>query len=340
DAVARMLDADPTCALALYTGKAATAAPSQAHLRDAVRRLRVTTTDVDDLATALRRFRGTQWLHIVARATAGIATVAQTMRALSDLADVIVDVCARYLLRRARSVGGPFVTAGCGWAGFAVVAQGKLGGRELNVSSDIDLQFFYDRPEVHDAATSELHGRYTTVARRLIYALSHSDAMGMGYRVDMDLRPEGQKGPLVNAVPAAEAYYATFGAPWERLALIRARHIGGAAWVTAGFLRSVHSFVYPRHVAEDTVAKVRSVANSIGSSRRAARLRLGDAPGIDIKRDRGGIRDVELFVQTLQHLHGGQHPTLQTGSLTAALTALPLCGVLPLATCADLRQSY
>jgi glutamate-ammonia-ligase adenylyltransferase len=340
DAVARMLEADPACALALYTGQAASAAPSQVHLRAAVRHLRATATDIDTLATALRHFRGTQWLHIVARATAGIATVAQTMRALSDLADVVVDVCARYLLRRARSISGPFVTAGCGWAGFAVVAQGKLGGRELNMSSDIDLQFFYDRPEVHDAATSELQGRYTTVARRLIHALSHSDAVGMGYRVDMDLRPEGKKGPLVNAVPAAEAYYAAFGAPWERLALIRARHIGGAAWVTAGFLRSVHSFVYPRHVAEDTVAKVRSVANRIASSRRAARLRLGDAPGIDIKRDHGGIRDVELFVQTLQHLHGGQHPSLQTGSLMAALTALPLCGVLPLATCADLRQSY
>jgi glutamate-ammonia-ligase adenylyltransferase len=305
-----------------------------------LRRSRVQAHDAAAFDTAVRYMRSRQWAHIVARAAAQLVGVAETLQALSDLADAVLDACTRYHLRRARSSGGPFTAVGGGWAGLCVLAQGKLGGQELNVSSDIDLQFLYDRPSEADVSTCTLQARYTAVARQIVHSLGHSDAAGLGYRVDIDLRPEGKKGPLINTIAAAETYYATWGQPWEALALIRARPVAGARWVGQAFLRHVHGFIYPRHVAEETLHKVRSVAGRIARERQHARLQAGLAPGIDIKRDRGGIRDVELFVQTLQHLHGGRQPSLQTGSQRVALAALQLCGLLPQTTCEQLYTGY
>lgn len=305
-------------------------------LRTCLRQARVQTHDASTFETAVRQIRTHMWLRIIGRALAGFSDVETTVLELSDLADAVVDALTRFHLRRERSQNGlwdpnqPF--------GFAVIAQGKLGARELNVSSDIDLQFIFDRKGPEDPGTSESLARITHVAQRIVRALGHSDSQGLGYRVDMNLRPEGQKGALVNSVLASENYYATWGQGWERLALIRARHIAGARWVTEAWRLSLHSFVYPRHHDAERIEQIRNVVFKLHQAH--TQHAPSTASGLDIKHCAGGIRDLELFVQLQQHMRGGRLKALQTGSMTEALQHLHLAGFLTLRHATRLGQIY
>jgi len=241
---------------------------------------------------------------------------------LSDLADRCLAAALQCSAREAET------------AEPALLALGKLGGRELNFSSDVDLLFLYfaDDPAEDLRRNAEVT-RLIQVFKRNLEVASED---GFAYRVDLDLRPEGRSGTLANSVEAALGYYESFGADWERQALLRLRHIAGPHDVSESFRQQVSPFVYRRGIDLSAIAKVREMKLRIEDERR----RAGKDIELDLKEGPGGIRDVEFFVQTLQLLHGGRVPSTRTGNVLIALERLTEAKLLPEQSSSSLRESY
>lgn len=335
DAVTRYLRAFPQLGAPLITEPYLDQAKPIELMRQETRRLRAGSRDGDALAQALRTYRVQEWIRIVIRDLGRLGPLSEILGELSALAQVLIDTATRWHLRRDRSTRGARLeqtSDGVRPAGFAVLAQGKLGGHELNVSSDVDIQFLYSSDDNVSADREALHPRFVRVAQGIIHTLTQPGPPAFCLRVDTDLRPEGRKGPLANSIAGAERYYETWGQGWERLALIRGRHVGGAQWVTDAFLRRVRPFVYRRSLSPEVMHEAVQEAERMMRRGAAAHHRsplLGDGtPPVDIKRDRGTIREIELFVQLLQILEGGRNPGLQTTSLRQALSGLRLSGRL------------
>ncbi len=271
--------------------------------------------------SAIRRVKYRGLLRIAARDLAG-RPVAEGLAELSDLADRCL---AAALACAARETGAPEP---------ALLALGKLGGRELNFSSDVDVLFLSDPPDAESAAD---HNRAVVrLIRRLKGQLEAPTEEGFGYRVDLDLRPEGPTGIPVNSVDAALVYYESYGAEWERQMLIRLRPVAGPAPLSEAFARGVEPFVYRRLIDPGVMEAVRAMKTRIESERRSAGRDL-DA---DLKEGPGGIRDVEFLVQSFQLFYGGREPALRTGNVLDALDALERLGLLPEPVVASLRGAY
>jgi glutamate-ammonia-ligase adenylyltransferase len=270
-------------------------------------------------AIRLAKYRGL--LRIAARDLGG-RPFAGSLEELSLLAERCLDAGVRCALSE---VGG---------AAPAVLALGKLGGRELNFSSDVDLLVIYRlEPQVDPG---DLAQRYTRLVQRLKTHLERPSEEGFGYRVDLDLRPEGTAGVLVNPFEAALAYYESFGAEWERQALIRLRPVAGDLEVGAALVRELRPFVYRKLIGPDVLHAVRDMKYRIESERREAGRDLEAC----LKEGPGGIRDVEFLVQAFQLLHGGREPSLRTGNVLAALAELARLGLLAEETATALSNAY
>ena len=202
---------------------------------------------------------------------------------------------------------------------FVVLGMGKLGGEELNFSSDVDLVYLYSTDE-GQAGSLTLHEYYARLSQMVTRALGESAAGGMVFRVDLRLRPEGRSGAICNSLAAAERYYETFGRTWERQALLRARPSAGDLALGAEFLRMVDPFVFPRSLGPEAVDEVLALRRLF----RQAGHKLG--AGFDVKLGTGGIRDVELVAQLLQLLHAGKRPELRERNTLRALHKLTLVG--------------
>ena len=271
--------------------------------------------------SAIREAKYRGLLRIAARDLAG-RPFEQSPGELADLADR----CLRAALACASAESGAPAPA--------LLALGKLGGRELNFSSDVDLLFVYeltpgaDPLEAKDAAAR--------LIRQLKTRLEEPGDDGFGYRVDLNLRPEGRSGVLANPVDAALTYYESFGAEWERQMLIRLRPLAGPPDAAANFARGVTPFVYRSLIGLDVMRSVREMKARIERERRAAGRDL-DA---DLKEGPGGIRDVEFLVQAFQLLHGGREARLRTGNVLAALRALGELELLPAGVIHSLRDCY
>ena len=216
----------------------------------------------------------------------------------------------------------------------ALLALGKLGGFELNFSSDVDLLFVYETPPAVDPL--EHNHAVARLIRRLKMALEARHEDGFGYRVDLGLRPEADTGVLANPVEVAIGYYEGFGAEWERQMLIRLRPVAGPPAVGAGFAREIAPFVYRRLIDPGVMRSVRDMKARIESERRSA----GRDLELDLKEGPGGIRDVEFLVQSLQLFFGGRDLALRTGNVLEALAALARLEHLPEATANALVSSY
>jgi len=214
----------------------------------------------------------------------------------------------------------------------ALFALGKLGGRELNFSSDVDLLFVYDDTE--DPAAR--HAEVENVVRRLKRNLEVASEDGFAYRVDLDLRPEGRTGTVANSVESALNYYETFGAEWERQMLLRLRHVAGEPEAARQFEAGLAPFVYRRLIDPGAIARVREMKAKIESERRAAGRDLEH----DLKEGPGGIRDVEFLVQALQLFHGGSQPGLRDGNVLRILEQLRSLELLPERVTACLSEAY
>jgi glutamate-ammonia-ligase adenylyltransferase len=221
-----------------------------------------------------------------------------------------------------------------GVAAPALLALGKLGGKELNFSSDVDVLFVYGaESETEDLERNRAVADVVTHFKRGLDALTEE---GFGYRVDLDLRPEGRTGVLANSVDAALNYYATFGAEWERQMLIRLRPLSGDATAAAAFANTIEAFVYRRLIDPDVMRDVHAMKTRIEDERR----RAGRDLEANLKEGPGGIRDVEFLTQSFQLFYGARHAELRTGHVPAALAALGRLGLLPEAVTSALRSAY
>jgi len=216
----------------------------------------------------------------------------------------------------------------------ALLALGKLGGHELNFSSDVDLLFVYEPPEGADDL--EHNHAVARLVRELKRQLEVPTSDGFTYRVDLDLRPEGRSGTVANSVEAALAYYETFGAEWERQMLLRLRPVAGPQASARAFCAGIRPFVYRRSIDPRVLDEVRAMKTRIEEERRGA----GRDIEVELKEGPGGIRDVEFLVQSLQLFVGGREATLRTGNVREALAALGKLGLLPEDTAAALSAAY
>jgi glutamate-ammonia-ligase adenylyltransferase len=278
------------------------------------------------LSSQLAHFKRRNYLRLVLKDVLGLSTLGETTLELSMLADVIVsnaltfcdqELEKRYGQPQYRDAQGRIVRSG-----FSIVSLGKLGGNELNYSSDIDLLFLYER----DGETAGGNERDSLISNkeyfvRLSHAITRTITQttphGQVFRVDLRLRPEGEMGDLAISVTSALEYYEHRARDWELQMLIKARHSAGDSRVTREFLSGVESYVY---AAPGDFEAVESVLQSREKISRKLRERRESA--IDVKRHRGGIRDVEFLAQCLQRLHGGRDPWVRSGGTLLALRKL------------------
>jgi [glutamine synthetase] adenylyltransferase / [glutamine synthetase]-adenylyl-L-tyrosine phosphorylase len=270
-------------------------------------------------AIRLCKYRGL--LRIAARDLLG-RPFGESPRELSDLAD--------------RCLGAALACAAdeTSIGPATLLALGKLGGRELNFSSDVDLLFLYDAPsEAEDAVRNAEVAR---LVRAFKAGLEQPTEESFAYRVDLDLRPEGPHGALANSVNAALDYYESFGMEWERQMLIRLRFVAGPEKAARTFEREIAPFVFRRLIDPGVARAVRAMKARIEDERR----RAGRDLDADLKEGPGGIRDVEFLVQAFQLFHGGRLEVLRRGSVLEALAVLGRLALLPDTAVTDLSHAY
>src|SRR5437588_5428119 len=277
---------------------------------------------------ALRRWKNREMTRIALRELGNAATLEETTLELSQLAEICVrEVLAHWNSKLPESQGSPA-------ADFAIPALGKLGGRELNHSSDVDLIFLYsDEGDVSPRVS--YHQWFNRLAEKILRTFSTADPEGALFRVDLRLRPEGGAGPLARSLESMENYYAGFGETWERIALIKARGIAGDRELPYEFLRQHQPFIYPRSPTPDLLDEIAKIKRRI--EREVAR---SDALERDVKLGRGGIREIEFVVQTLQFIHGGRHVFLRESGTLNALRALSRLELIPRQEVIDLDSAY
>ncbi|MBI3946453.1 MAG: hypothetical protein HY321_11080, partial [Armatimonadetes bacterium] len=272
---------------------------------------------------ALRRAKRREILRIGVRDVIGLATFEEVVAELSAFADAAVTEACRIARAETERRSGP-----ADGLEFAVIAMGKLGGRELNYSSDIDLMFVYRGGARHVEAAHR-------IGERVIQALSRATAQGYVFRVDMRLRPEGQVGPLVRSLDAYREYYENAMDHWERQALLKARFVAGDAALGADFHALIEPHVYRPAVDPELVEELR-----VNKLRIEARTEVAGERYTNVKDGYGGIRDIEFTVQLLQLLFGGRRPELRTGNTLDGLAALERTGVLDAGEHHAIREAY
>jgi glutamate-ammonia-ligase adenylyltransferase len=277
---------------------------------------------------ALRFWKGREMLRIALREVAEAAPFEETTLELSTVAEICVREVYTYWDSELRSRrGGPD-------AQFAVLGLGKLGGRELNHSSDIDVILLYGE-EGQVSSNLTYHEWFNQLGAKIIETFAAHDPAGALFRIDLRLRPEGTAGPLVRSLESMENYYAGFGETWERLALIKARGIGGSRELAYEFLRQHQPFIFPRSPTPDVLEEIAAI------KRRIERDIVGhENIARDVKLGAGGIREIEFVVQALQLLHGARHAFLQETSTLKALPGLAELELLPRREARDLEAAY
>ncbi len=283
----------------------------------------------------LRVFRHRELLRILWREFNGVAPVTESLQDLSGLADAAIGAAIEWCDRGLRSRHGVPRTGAGEPCGFAVLAMGKLGGRELNFSSDVDLVFVFSEVGATDGARSISNEEYfRLLGQRLVAVLSQNTADGFVYRVDVRLRPFGASGPLALSLPALENYLMQHGRDWERYAYIKARVVND--WVDSEYFYRdvVRPFVYRRYLDFGVFASLREMKALIETEVQRKEYEH------DIKLGPGGIREIEFIVQSFQLVRGGSVAQLRGREILSILPALARHGCLPGTAVAELTQAY
>jgi [glutamine synthetase] adenylyltransferase / [glutamine synthetase]-adenylyl-L-tyrosine phosphorylase len=295
--------------------------------------------DDAELGLALRHLRRREMVRIAWRDLAGWARVEEILEDLSALADACVGVALDILYDwQCREYGTPRVITG-GAAGapqhLVVLGMGKLGARELNFSSDIDLIFAYpEAGQIRGRRGTSHEEFFTRLSQRLIQALNDNTAEGFVYRVDMRLRPYGESGPLAMSFAALEDYYQSQGREWERYAMVKARPIAGEPAAIAELEALLRPFVYRRYLDFGAFEQLREMKALIQRELERRGLRQ------DIKLGPGGIREVEFIAQAFQLVRGGREPALRERSLLKVLATLVELDLLPAFASERLAEAY
>jgi glutamate-ammonia-ligase adenylyltransferase len=287
------------------------------------------------LEGGLRRFRNRAMLGIIWRDLCGLARLGDTFADLDALARTCLSRTLEEHGRRLEDAHGtPRGPHGEPQRMF-VIALGKFGGGELNLSSDIDIIFCYPHGGECDGRRGLSNDQFfNRQARAVIASLSELTDEGFCFRVDTRLRPFGNAGPLTSSLAALEQYYQREGRDWERYALIKARPVAGDMEAGRRFIEDVRPFVYRRYIDYSAVEALQEMhANVQQDARRKDRLD-------DIKRGPGGIREIEFLAQCFQILRGGREPKLQTPSLNAALLEIGRLGLMDTTVLDEVRSDY
>ena len=300
-----------------------------------------TVTDESTLHSALRRFRREAQFRIIWRDLLRWADLAETVAATSAFADTCIEGALDWLYREAcEQSGTPWgedpATGEEAPQRMVVLGMGKLGGRELNVSSDIDLIFaFPDKGETRGGRRSiDNQTFFIRLGQRLIQALDQITADGFVFRVDMRLRPYGQSGALALSFAALEAYYQDQGRDWERYAMVKARVVAGDQAAGKVLMDSLRPFVYRKYIDFSAFESLRSMKAMIGREVRRKGLEN------NIKLGSGGIREIEFVVQAFQLIRGGRDRELQQRELQVILSELEALELLPSKVVQELRDAY
>ncbi len=292
--------------------------------------------DEASLRAGLRRARRRELARIALRDLAGVAPLPEVLADLSEFADACIAQAVTHLERWARErYGVPIRESDGEPAGFIVLALGKLGGRELNFSSDVDLIFAYDgEGHTRGSVVQSNHEFFLRLGQQLIGVLAETTAEGFVFRVDMRLRPNGASGPLALGVEAMEEYYQIHGREWERYALIKARYVAGESKAGEELLATLKPFVFRRYLDYGAFDAMRAMKLLI--EREVARKGMQD----NIKLGPGGIREIEFIVQAQQLIRGGREPALQEPHLLLVIERLAARGYLDPAAKQALVEAY
>jgi glutamate-ammonia-ligase adenylyltransferase len=289
----------------------------------------------DDFDSRLRQIRRAEMARIAWRDVNDLASTAETLHDLSELADVCVQE-ALALHERILSArhGTPRGIDGKAQQ-LIILGMGKLGGYELNYSSDIDLIFAFEQAGETDGARPISNSEFfIKLGQRLIKSINEVTRDGFVFRVDMRLRPHGDEGALALSFDAIEDYYTTLGREWERYALIKARVIAGDFASGARLLHLLNPFIYRKYLDFGAFAQLREMKRAI--EQEMSRKGLIE----NIKLGPGGIREVEFIGQLFQLLRGGREPQLQTRSILTTLTVLLELKELPASIVSELKAGY
>ena len=266
---------------------------------------------------AFRRFYRREILRVGTRDILGIANLPTLTREISDLADSLIN--ASYVLafdQLKERYGHPPEAL------FAIIGLGKLGGRELNYSSDIDIMFVYEKEGERgkpSGADYSFHEYFNRLSERIVQNLSNSSSEGHIYRVDTRLRPESGAGPLARSLASCLLYYESRGELWERQMLVKGRPVGGSLEFGRTFLDQLQPFIYPRTFFSSPLE---------AAARLKHRIESGQGVQNNIKLMPGGIRDIEFIAQSLQLLNGGRIPEVRKENTLEALQSLAAAGLL------------
>lgn len=271
--------------------------------------------EIDQAGARLRRAKADVHFACAGADLSGHWSLEEVTAALSRFADAAVQgaLCAAAHALGLTRAGDPL--------GLVVLAMGKLGALELNYSSDIDLTVFYDA----GAFGPDGRQRVVRLVQHLARLLEERSVDGYVFRVDLRLRPDPASNPVAVTLAAAEHYYQTLGQNWERAAFIKARQIAGDFHLGGQFLRAMGPFLWRKYLDFAAIADIRSIKRQIGAAAGNAPL---DEEVFDLKRDRGGIRDIELLAQTQQLILGGRFEMLREPGTCAALAALARHGAI------------
>jgi [glutamine synthetase] adenylyltransferase / [glutamine synthetase]-adenylyl-L-tyrosine phosphorylase len=310
---------------------------------------RLETRDYAGALVILRRLKQREYLRIAARDLGRLSNVVEITQELSDLADVCLDAVLQVVSKQlSEKFGYPFHQDARGrWqpTPFCILGLGKLGGQELNYSSDVDILFLYEEEgEVFKESPRDGKSRrpvlsnhqfFCKVAESFSAEVSRSTPDGFLFRVDARLRPEGDAGPLARSLDSHENYYAQWGQTWERMMLIKARRVAGDSGLAAEFLEMIQPFRYPRAISPEILREIAATKDRIEREV----VRAGELER-NVKLGRGGIREIEFIVQSLQVLHGGRSPFLQIFQTLPCLKKLAQYELLSPAEANQLDATY
>jgi len=305
-----------------------------------LRRQAAAEDDTGRLMRALRVARRRVALTVALADIAGLWPIERCTEALSDFADTALGLAGAHLLRAAAAAGDivlPHPEDAERGSGLIVLAMGKLGARELNYSSDIDLIALYDPEAIVYRGSRSLQDRFVRLVRDLVRVLQDRTDEGYVFRTDLRLRPDPGATPLAMSVLAAEAYYESMGQNWERAAMIKARPAAGDRAAGERFLDHLRPYVWRKHLDFAAIQDIHSIKRQIHAVKGHRQIAVG---GHNIKLGRGGIREIEFFAQTQQLIWGGRDPSLRPAQTCAAIRALAAAGRVTEGTADDMIAAY
>ena len=287
----------------------------------------------------LRRAKAEVALLVAIADLGGVWDLDEVVGALTRFADMAIDCAVAFLLREAARTGKLAAdparpTENCG---ITVLALGKGGGGELNYSSDVDLVVLFDPAASALVAGQAASPFYVRLTQQLVRLLAERTAEGYVFRVDLRLRPDPGSTAVAISLPAAFAYYESFGQNWERAAYVKARPIAGDRTLGSSFLTDLAPFIWRKYFDYAAIADIHAMKRQIHAVRGHAEVVV---PGHDVKLGRGGIREIEFFVQTQQLIFGGRRPQLRGARTLDMLAALEADGWIAAEATFDLSEAY